>query len=89
LDNAEAITLLRGELDKWRSLSWSALREHVGDTNVHERAGTSGTRYQVEVEIMWEYRPEGAILVIGSIDDGGWRAFSPLTEDFRIPPDGS
>jgi hypothetical protein len=24
-----------------------------------------------------------------SIDDGGWRAFLPLTDDFIIAPDGS
>jgi hypothetical protein len=28
----------------------------------------------------------GAIRVIGTVDDGGWRAFRPLTEDFIVGP---
>jgi hypothetical protein len=27
--------------------------------------------------------------VLASIDDGGWSAFIPLTDDFIIAPDGS
>jgi hypothetical protein len=27
--------------------------------------------------------------VIGSIDDGGWRAFRPLTDDFIMRRDGT
>lgn len=32
---------------------------------------------------------DGAIRVIGSIDDGGWRAFRPLSDDFIRAPDGT
>jgi hypothetical protein len=28
-------------------------------------------------------------MVLGSIDDGGWRAFKPLCRDFIKAPDGS
>jgi len=27
--------------------------------------------------------------VMGSVDDGGWRALSPLTDSFILAPDGS
>jgi hypothetical protein len=44
----------------------------------------------VEVLALWdEGRPGGNLRVMVSIDDGGWRAFKPLTEDFIIAPDGS
>jgi hypothetical protein len=29
------------------------------------------------------------VRVIGSIDDGGWWTFKPLTEDFILAPDGT
>ena len=38
---------------------------------------------------MWEYRPGGNVLVTGSIDDGGWRAVSPLTRSFIKSADES
>src|SRR5438874_858878 len=46
-----------------------------------------GTR--VEVEALWDDRPDGNVRVMGSIDDGGWRAFVPLTESFVMACDGS
>ena len=33
--------------------------------------------------------PDGAICVMGAIDDGGVRAFVPLTDAFLKAPDGS
>lgn len=32
----------------------------------------------------WDHREGGAIRVLGTVDDGGWRAFRPLTEDFIV-----
>jgi hypothetical protein len=26
---------------------------------------------------------------MGAIDDGGWRSFAPLADDFIVAPDGS
>lgn len=42
-----------------------------------------------EVQAFWDDEPDGAIRVMASIDDGGWRAFVPLTEDFILAPDGT
>jgi hypothetical protein len=49
----------------------------------------SGTWYQGEVQVMWDDKPDGAIRVMASIDDGGCRAFVPLTDDFILAPDGT
>jgi len=54
-----------------------------------EVTGTSGTHYQIEVEIFWDNKPNGNARVLGLIDDGGIRAFLPLSEDFIMTPDGS
>jgi hypothetical protein len=38
---------------------------------------------------VWDDRTGGDLRVIGSIDDGGWRAFRPLSSDFIVRPDGT
>jgi hypothetical protein len=43
----------------------------------------------VEVQVVSDGETHGNIRVIGSIDDGGWRAVVPLTEAFLLAPDGS
>ena len=53
-----------------------------------DRTGRSGAQYQLEVEVMWDYKPDDDIRVMGSIDDGGWRAFSPLVEWFILSRTG-
>jgi hypothetical protein len=45
--------------------------------------------YQIEIEVFWDNQRGGNVRVMGSIDDGGWRAFMPLTRDFIKAPDGS
>jgi len=49
----------------------------------------SGVQYQVEVQAFWDGRQPGNLRVIIAIDDGGWRAFSPLSTDFIVASDGS
>jgi hypothetical protein len=50
------------------------------------RVGASGACYQIEIQASWDDKPNGNIRVVGSIDDGGLRAFFPLTEDFIKSP---
>jgi hypothetical protein len=40
------------------------------------------------VEVHWDDRPGGALRVLGTIDDGGWRALKPLCDDLLLAPDG-
>ncbi len=49
----------------------------------------SGVQYQVEVQAFWDGRQPGNLRVIIAIDDGGLRAFSPLSTDFIVASDGS
>jgi hypothetical protein len=59
------------------------------DTLAYELAGSSGAQYQLEITFHWDGPKGGDIRVIGSIDDGGWRAFLPLTRSFIKSADGS
>ena len=44
----------------------------------------SGTTYQVEVQFFWDDKQKRNIRVVGFIDDGGIRAFVPLTQTLLI-----
>lgn len=61
----------------------------VGESHQSVVKGASGTDYQVDVQVVWDGEAHGNIRVIGSIDDGGWRAVVPLTDAFLLAPDGS
>ncbi|MDR4494965.1 MAG: hypothetical protein AB7P17_12440 [Nitrospirales bacterium] len=88
MNNAEAATLLKDHLARYRLRPYSDLVTLLGKPQVAELRGASGVTYQLEVEVHWDARPGGALRVLGSINDGGWRAFKPLCDDFILGPDG-
>ena len=51
--------------------------------------GPLGVRYQLELDAVWDRDEGGPVRVMAAIDDAGWRAFLPLTDDFIKAPDGS
>jgi hypothetical protein len=89
MNKVEALGVLQAQLRPWRERPWTQLREVVSQSHRFKVTGESGTWYQGEVQVLWDDKPDGAIRVIASIDDGGWRAFVPLTADFILAPDGS
>lgn len=89
MDRREAETILAAELAQLRTESYGALVQRLLDKQeTPERIGASGTRYQLELQAFWDGEPHADLRVIGSIDDGGWRAFVPLTDSFIRSPDG-
>jgi hypothetical protein len=91
MDNIEAERLLEEHLSKYRAKSYQDLRELIGSAETAEIVGPSGAWYQIEVEAFWDdaKRPNELLRVVGAIDDGGVRAFVPLTRGFLINSDGS
>ena len=88
MDQVEARGILRAHLDEWRRRTYAELKSEVGESRQLQTTGQSGTQYQVDVQVRWDDKPNGDIRVLGGIDDGGWRAFAPLTDDFILGPDG-
>lgn len=85
MDNREATTLLERELDTWRRQSYAELVQRIDQgPHVAESAG-----YQIEVEFLWDRPRAGNVRVVGSNDDGGLRAFAPLTRSFIKSPNGA
>jgi hypothetical protein len=90
MDRAEALAIAHAELAELREATYAELVERLIDKQeVVERIGASGTRYQIEKQALWDDKRNGNLRVIVSIDDGGWRAYSPLGADFIRAPDGS
>ncbi len=89
MNKAEASQVLEAQLMSYRSQSYADLLKLVDESIKSEIRGASGATYQVQVQVFWDDRPEGNLRIMGSIDDGGWRAFSPLTDSFILAPDGS
>lgn len=89
MDRSEALKLLNTKLDDYRKLSYSEVAAKIGDEEVVEVTGPSGTVYQIEIQIVWDEKPNGDVRVLGAIDDGGWRAFLPLTSDVIVKRDAA
>lgn len=87
MDRAEASRILARHLDDLEALGYSELVTRVSQTDNFEREGQSKANYQIEIMIRWDYKPQGAILILGAIDDGrGLAAFFPLVDSRLIQP---
>ena len=89
MDNEEARSILRQELAHLRREPYEELSTDIGQIRTKEVNAPSGTVYQIEIQFLWDDKPKGDIRVMGSIDDGGLRAFVPVTESFIIDPHGN
>lgn len=86
MDKAEAKQIIGEQLARFSD--HAALVPLVESRHVEtlEVRGASGTAYQVEVQFFWDDVRRRIVRVVGSIDDGGIRAFMPLTETLLISP---
>jgi hypothetical protein len=70
-------------------MGYTRLLRLLETQDVCELHGPSGTWYQIEIQAVWDARKSGDLRVIGSIDDGTWRALRPRSSDFIVRPDGT
>lgn len=89
MDKTEAKKILTEQLERYRKRSHSELTQLIDQPETFTVMGESGTKYQIEIQAFWDHKPGGDLRVIGSIDDGGWHALSPLNDDFIMRNDGS
>ena len=90
MNKPEAGQLLATQLTKCRQQSYDDLVAKINAPNqAIEVLGSSGTRYYVAVVVHWDSEQLGNVRVIATIDDGGARAFVPMSDDFIMAPDGS
>jgi hypothetical protein len=89
MDKTEAKKILSEQLEQYRKRSHSELTQLIGQPETLTVMGVSGTKYGLEFEAVWDHEPGEDLRVIGSIDNGGWRALKPLNDDFIMRRDGS
>ncbi len=83
MNKEQAIRILDQALQIFRDEPYNDLVSRLETGAVDcERRGPDGVNYQIEIEFLWDGRAGGDVLVMGSIDDGGWRAFVPITRAF-------
>jgi hypothetical protein len=87
LNRKEARSILVQTKDELRRLPYAELVGLV--RNKTSVVGPSGATYIVEVETFFDRPEEINVRVLISVDDGGWSAFVPMTDDFIIASDGS
>jgi len=88
MNKAEARSILSRELKAFASRSYDQLAALIGRPEVKNLVSESGVNYQIEFSVLWDSKAEEDLRIMGSIDDGGWRAFLPLTESLIMRPDG-
>ena len=88
MNKAEAKSILSRELRAFASRPYNELAGSISHPDVKNIVSESGVGYQIEINVLWDSQPEEDLRIIGSIDDGGWRAFLPLTASLIMKRDG-
>ena len=89
MNNVEAKAILDRELKHYRARPYSELLSLAETTETFERMSPSGVVYQVQVQVLFDDPSHRNLRVLAAIDDGGWRAFSPLSDDFIMNVNGT
>jgi hypothetical protein len=84
MNKEEARILLAEHFKPYLDRSYEDLLYLLDSQDILEITSASGT-----FQAFWDYEEGGNLRVTGCIDDGGIRAFCPLTYDFIIAPDGT
>jgi protein associated with RNAse G/E len=88
MNKKEAQIVLGKILADYRKKTHRELLYLIKTQDTFEVVAESDTRYQIEIQAFWDDEKKKNFRVIGSIDDGGIRAFFPMTDDFIITRDG-
>lgn len=89
MNNAEAQAILDERLTAFARRPYSELAALVGRAEADTVRGDSGVDYQLEFTVFYDDAATRSDLrIVGSIDDGGWRAYVPLTKTLRVRSSG-
>jgi hypothetical protein len=88
VDKQIALACVAEECAKLKRLSYADLARLIDHPRSKFVTGADGKQYQLEIQVFWDRRKDGDLRVVVSVDDGGLRAFMPLTNDFIMSPTG-
>ncbi len=89
MDRAVAQHLLTDLLAPFRAKPYADIRSMCGAEPITGSIKHDGVTYQDEIQAFPDDRRRRNIRVMAAIDDGGWRAFFPMSSDFIMAPDGT
>lgn len=84
-----AQALINSEMRRLEGLPYSHLVAMIGKVETKELVGEDGKTYQLEIQAFWDSEKGEDVRLIVAADDGGWRAYKPLTDSFIMRSDGS
>jgi hypothetical protein len=88
MDLVESLRVLSAEATKYAGRSHSELSSLIEEPVHLQVDGPKGAKFQVEVSASWDHKPGQSLRLFFSVDDGGVRAFLPLTRDALVLPGG-
>ena len=86
MDTAAAQRVLDEWIAKLRAVPYRELASRVDSVTTDEVARDSARSWQLEIQVLWNDEPNGNVQVMVSVDDGGLRAFVPMTDSFIKTP---
>lgn len=86
MDPLEALGVLSAEATKYAGRSHTELSALIDHPAYLEVVSTGGTLFQIEVSAAWDDKPGHTLRLFFSVDDGGLRAFLPLTRGALVQP---
>jgi hypothetical protein len=86
VDPIEALGVLSVEATKFAGRSHAELSALVEEPVHLQIIGPNGSEFQIEVSAVWDDKPGQTLRLLFSVDDGGVRAFVPLTRGALVPP---
>jgi len=86
MNSQEAKKIIADQLKPYREKPYSELIKMFKKPLTYEVRGQSGTLYQIEIQAFWDDSPNENIRIMGLIDDGGLRAFFPISDGFIKSP---
>jgi hypothetical protein len=89
MDKEESHQILMESVRQLRATSYHDLLGLIDNGPSAEVEGPSGRRYSIQTSVFWDDKKGGDLRVLVAIDDGGWSAYAPLTEDFIMAPHGT
>ena len=87
MNEAEALEVLRPRLANFRNEPYVLLVSRIKAEPITETVEVDAVTYYLQFLFVWDGKRGGNVRVIGHVDDGGIRAYHPLTDDFIKGPD--
>jgi hypothetical protein len=88
MNKIEAQSILDEQLSIFARRSYEELAKLVNVPKNITVQVPSGAKFQIEFNIFYDSGKRDNLRIVGSIDDGGWRSFVPLTKTLIMKPTG-